>query len=82
MMTENITDNDLMEFCKWYAGFHGATDIEPSVIETCLCGYFHTFAKAANKLLMRCKKLKLVAANGDTVNIVLNNIKLTDHVKE
>lgn len=82
MMTETITDNDLMEFCKWYAGFHGAADIETSVIETCLCGYFHTYIKAAANLLMRCKKLKLVAANGETVNIVLNNIKLTDHVKE
>ena len=40
-----ITDTDLVEFCKWYADFHGDTDIETSVIVTCLCGYFHTFPK-------------------------------------
>lgn len=64
-----ITDTDLVEFCKWYADFHGDADIETTVIVTCLCGYFHTFPKAADKLLMRCKKLRLVVANGDTWNI-------------
>ena len=74
-----ITDTDLVEFCKWYADFHGDTDIETSVIVTCLCGYFHTFPKAADKLLQRCKKLRLVVANGDTWIIVNNNEKTTDH---
>lgn len=64
-----IIDTDLVEFCKWYADFHGDTDIETSVIVMCLCGYFHTFPKAADKLLMRCKKLRLVVANGDTWKI-------------
>lgn len=68
MMNEKITDNDLMGFCKWYAGFHGAADIESSVIETCLCGYFHTFSKAAKSLLMRCKKLSFIVAEGDTIS--------------
>lgn len=36
-----ITDTDLVEFRKWYADFHGDTDIETSVIVTCLCGYLH-----------------------------------------
>lgn len=74
MTNERITDNDLMEFCKWYAGFHGAADIEPSVIETCLCGYFHTFSKAANQLLKRCMKLGLVVAESDTISLTSNNI--------
>ncbi|MDD6686826.1 MAG: hypothetical protein PUE70_03935 [Sodaliphilus pleomorphus] len=74
MMNEKITDNDLMGFCKWYAGFHGAADIESSAIETCLCGYFHTFSKAANQLLKRCMKLGLVVAEGDTISLTSNYI--------
>lgn len=72
-MGNNITDNDLMAFCRWYADFHGATNITPSVITTCLCGHFHTSTKAANQLLKRCMRLKLVVADGDTLTIV-NNI--------
>lgn len=77
MMLEQITDNDLMVFCRWYADFHGATNITPSVITTCLCGHFHTFTKAANQLLKRCKRLKLVVADGDTLTIVNNDNLLT-----
>ena len=73
-----ITDTDLVEFCKWYADFHGDTDIETSVIVTCLCGYFHTFPKAADKLLMRCKKSGLVVANGDTWNIQIGGHDLLE----
>ena len=72
-MGSDITDNDLMAFCRWYADFHGATDIMPSVITTCLCGHFHTFTKAANQLLKRCMRLRLVVADGDTLTIVNNN---------
>ena len=68
-LLRTITDTDLVEFCKWYADFHGDTDIETSVIVTCLCGYFHTFPKAADKFLMRCKKLRLIVANGDKWNM-------------
>ena len=73
-----ITDTDLVEFCKWYADFHGDTDIETSVIVTCLCGHFHTFPKAADKLLMRCKKSGLVVANGDTWNIQIGGHDLLE----
>ena len=76
-----ITDTDLVEFCKWYADFHGDTDIETSVIVTCLCGYFHTFPKAADKLLMRCKKSRLVVANGDTWNIQIGGHDLLERAK-
>lgn len=78
-MENNITDNDLMVFCRWYADFHGATNITPSVITTCLCGHFHTFTKAANQLLKRCMRLRLVVAGGDTLTIVNNNEKTTTH---
>jgi hypothetical protein len=69
----NITDNDLMAFCRWYADFHGAIDITPSVMSTCLCGYFSTFTKAADLLLKRCMRLGLVVAAGDKLNIVNYN---------
>lgn len=74
-MGNNITDNDLMVFCRWYADFRSATNITPSVITTCLCGHFQTFTKAANQLLKRCMRLKLVVADGDTLTIVNNNEK-------
>lgn len=68
-IVNDITDNDLITFCRWYADFHGATDIKPSVITTCLCGYFHTFTKAANQLLKRCMRLRLVVADGESLTI-------------
>ena len=57
----------------------GAIDIEPTVIETCLCGYFHTFSKAANQLLKRCMKLGLLVAHNGNMTIVNNNEKTTNH---
>lgn len=76
-MSNNISDIDLMAFCQWYADRHGTTNIKPSVITTCLCGYFHTFTKAAEQLLRRCKKLKVVVADGETLTIVNTNDKIT-----
>lgn len=73
MMLEQITDNDLMAFYRWFADFHGDTT-EPSVFTTAMCGHFHTYTKVANKLLTRCKKLRLVVADGDTLTIVNNNV--------
>lgn len=59
----NTTDGELMEFCKWYADFHGKAPIYESVITTCLCGYFHTYPKRAECLLKRCLRLRLVTAH-------------------
>ena len=73
-MIESVTDNDLMALCDWFADFHGNTT-SPSVITTCLCGHFHTFTKAADRLLKRCMRLRLVVADGDNLNIVNNNLK-------
>lgn len=70
MKIEDITDNDLREFLAWYRDFHGSRPEAPSVITTCMTGYFKTFAKAADKLLARCKRLKLVAINDGFVTIV------------
>lgn len=74
MSFDNITDNDLMAFCEWFADFHGNTT-SPSVFTTCLCGHFHTYTKAANQLLERCKRLRFAVAKGDNLNIVNNNLK-------
>ena len=74
-----IPDSELMEFCNWYADFHGATDIAQSVIETCICGYFNTYTKAAKSLLIRCKKLRLVNVANGIVTIVINNKNTTAH---
>jgi len=70
MKMEDITDKDLREFLGWYRDFHGSRPEAASVITTCMTGHFKTFAKAADKLLARCKRLKLVAINGGLVTIV------------
>lgn len=70
MTIEDITDNDLREFLGWYQDFHGCKPVDTSVIATCMTGYFKTFAKAADKLLARCKRLKLVAINDGVVTFV------------
>ena len=70
MTIKDITDNDLREFLVWYRCFHGSRPVAASVITTCMTGHFKTFAKAADKLLARCKRLKLVAINGGLVTIV------------
>ena len=66
---DGITDNDLRDFLGWYRDFHGSRPEAASVIATCMTGYFKTFAKAADKLLARCKRLKLVAINDGIVTI-------------
>ena len=70
MTIEDITDNDLREFIGWYQDFHGCRPVDASVITTCMTGHFKTFAKAADKLLARCKRLKLVAVNDGVVTFV------------
>lgn len=77
-MIESVTDNDLMAFCEWFADFHGNTT-SPSVFTTCLCGYFHTYTKAANQLLKRCMRLKLVNVKSGDLTIVNNNEITTKH---
>ena len=70
-MVEDITDTNLADFCKWYAEWHGRKPVEASVITTCMCGYFKTYSKAADKLLARCKALKLVAVKNGIATIIV-----------
>ena len=67
MNIENITDMDLRTFCEWYTGFHGCKPVAATVLTTCLCGYFATFSKEADKLLARLKRLDLVQVKGTEV---------------
>lgn len=69
MKIEDITDNDLREFLGWYQDFHGCRPAGAPVITTCMCGYFGTFPKAADKLLARCKRLKLVTVKEGMVTM-------------
>ena len=68
MNADNITDHDLVKFCEWFAGYHGASTI-PSVFTTCMCGYFHTYPKVANKLYKRCLRLGLINVTADMVSL-------------
>lgn len=67
MNIEKITDKDLREFSEWYIGFHGTKPVAATVLATCLCGYFATFSKEADKLLARLKRLNLVQVKGTEV---------------
>ncbi len=69
MNIENITDKDLRTFCKWYTGFYGCKPVAATVLTTCLCGYFATFSKEADKLLARLKRLDLVHVKGTEILI-------------
>jgi hypothetical protein len=69
MNIENITDKDLRMFCKWYTGFHGCKPVAATVLATCMTGYFSTYAKAADKLLARLKRLNLVQVKGTEIII-------------
>lgn len=60
IMVESITDDDLREFLGWFADWHGCTPVANSVMTTCITGYFKTYPKAADGLLTRCRKLKLL----------------------
>lgn len=67
MTIEDTTENDLREFLAWFADWHGRTSVADSVMTTCMTGYFKTHSRAADKLLMRCKRLKLVAVDDAVV---------------
>lgn len=67
MNIEEIADEDLKRFCQWYVGFHGCKPVSATVLTTCLCGYFATFTKEADKLLAKLKRLNLVQVKGTEV---------------
>ena len=69
MRVEDITDDDLREFLGWFADWHGRKAVASSVMTTCMTGHFKTFSKAADKLLARCKRLRLVDVTDKVVTI-------------
>lgn len=69
---ESVLDIDLKAFCRWFVECHGRASVQPTVFTTCLCGYFHTFTKLADKLLARCKKMKLVSVKNGVLTVCRN----------
>ena len=55
-----ISDEQLRGFCGWYCRHHGSAPVCQSVFVTCLCGYFHTFGKAAEAIASRCEDAGLI----------------------
>jgi hypothetical protein len=70
MIIEDITDNDLREFCQWFADWHGCKVASASVIATCMTGHFKTFPKAADKLLNKCIQLRLLEVKKGIVTLL------------
>lgn len=70
MKNDDITDNDLRQFCRWFAGFHGCKTVVTPVLITCLTGYFSTYSKAAELLLARLKKLNLIQVKNNNVSLL------------
>lgn len=69
MTINEITDKDLREFFSWYKSFHGCKAVAASVMVTCITGHFKTHTKAADKILARCRSLKLVEVSNGMVTI-------------
>lgn len=66
---QQISDEQLKAFCKWYAGHH--QDAAPvSVVQTAMCGHLHTYTKAAAAMLRRCVRLHLVRVEADVVTFI------------
>ena len=59
-MIEEIADDQLVEFCQWFKDHYNRNESYMSAMTTCLCGYFHTYPREANKLLNRCMSLSLM----------------------
>ena len=69
MTIEDITDNDLLEFLQWFAGWHGLEPVAASVMITAMTGHFKTHPKAADRLLTRCRKMMMVEVTDGVVTI-------------
>lgn len=52
---ENISNEDLADFLKWYANHFKRHNTPASVLTTCMAGYFHISSKEASALIERCK---------------------------
>lgn len=67
MNIEDITDLELMDFCRWYKWHYGKDESFESAMITCLCGRYHTFPKQAKILLKRLESLNLVSKKRNIV---------------
>lgn len=70
MKIEDITDNDLRQFCRWFVDWQGCKPVAASILAACLTGYFSTYSKAADKLLARLKRLNLITMKGNTISLL------------
>jgi hypothetical protein len=65
-----MTNQELRDFRDWYAGRHGRDPTSFSIFVTCLCGYFHTYPKAATALLKELRRLGFAKVKAGDVTIV------------
>ena len=71
-MKGEIETDSLRGFCKWFLKAHGEQAAN-SVFTTCICGYFHTYTKAAEALLSEMKQLGFVKFGRGTVRVIPEN---------
>ena len=67
MSIEEITDNELQEFCQWFKGHYGKSESYESAMITCLCGHYHTYPREAKRLLKRLISLKFASVRNNIV---------------
>ena len=60
--------NDLRTFIVWYSMYQQSR--ETSVLETCICGYFHTYTKEAKRIIRKCEQLGLIRTKKEKFEIV------------
>ena len=63
--------NDLRTFIVWYSMYQQSR--ETSVLETCICGYFHTYTKEAKRIIRKCEQLGLIRTMED--NFALTQVQ-------
>ena len=59
---------DIRTFIAWYSMYQQSR--ETSVLETCICGYFHTYTKEAKRIIRECEQLGLIRTKKEKFEIV------------
>ena len=65
-MGKEVNDDELKSFIQWYKErplWEWSFGI--TVLETCMCGHFHTYTKVAVELRKRCCSLGLIRTHRD-----------------
>lgn len=60
---------DLRTFIVWYSMYQQSR--ETSVLETCICGYFHTYTKEAKRIIRELEQLGLIRTKKEKFEILL-----------